>query len=53
MSWFKHFALFSLSKGKANWDQSTFSLYEKKKKGNEEFEREDAVATYVIAAILS
>lgn len=52
MSWFKHFALFSLSKGKANWDQSTFSLYEKKKE-NEEFEREDAVTTYVIAAILS
>lgn len=50
MCGFKHFALFSLSKGKANWAQDTFGLHEKRE--NEEFEREDVVATYIIAAIL-
>lgn len=50
MCWFKHFALFSLSKGRANWSQSTFVPHEKQE--NEEFKREGAVTAYVIAAIL-
>lgn len=50
MCWFKHFALFSLSKGRTNWAQSTFVPHEKGE--NEDFTREHVVATYIIAAIL-
>lgn len=49
MCWFKHFAQFLLSKGRANWAQSTFIPHENGE--NEDFKRED-VATYIIAAIL-